>query len=93
MLFNTFLHFCRSFASSCHSGTCSSLNSGLTCRTSLLRRAGSKKRGGAGGLFAREARGLQVVRGVDLKGPKAAGMAGAGRVTGTQWEGGVSVPN
>jgi hypothetical protein len=31
-------------------------------------------------LFAREAKGLQVVRGVDLKGPKA-----AGRVTGTQW--------
>ena len=46
-------------------------------------RAGPKKRGGAGGLFAREARGLQVVRGVDLKGPKA-----AGRVTGIQWEGG-----
>ena len=46
-----------------------------------------KKRGGAGGLFVREARGLQVVRGVDLKGPKAAGMAG--RVTGTQqWGGG-----
>ena len=39
-------------------------------------------------MFAREARGLQVVRGVDLKGPKA-----AGRVTGTQWGGGVSVPN
>ena len=51
-------------------------------------RMGPKKRGGAGGLFAREARGLQVVRGVDLKGPKA-----AGRVTGTQWGGGVSVPN
>ena len=50
---------------------------------------GPKKRGGAGGLFAREARGLKVVRGVGLKGPKAA----AGRVTGTQWGGGVSVPN
>jgi hypothetical protein len=39
-------------------------------------------------LFAREARGLQVVRGLDLKGPKA-----AGRVTGTQRGGGVGVPN
>jgi hypothetical protein len=30
MLFNIFLHFRRSFASSCHSGTCNSLNSGFT---------------------------------------------------------------
>ena len=29
MLFNIFLHFRRSFASSCHSGTCNSLNSGF----------------------------------------------------------------
>jgi hypothetical protein len=35
-------------------------------------------------LFARETRGLQVVRGVDLKGSKAAGW-----VTGAQWGGGV----
>jgi hypothetical protein len=32
MLFNIFLHFRRSFASSCHSGTCNSLNSGFTRR-------------------------------------------------------------
>jgi hypothetical protein len=35
---------------------------------------GTKKWGGTGGLFAREARGIQVVRGVNLKGPKPAGL-------------------
>jgi hypothetical protein len=35
VLFNIFFHFRRSFASSCHSGTCNSLNSGFTRRTSL----------------------------------------------------------
>jgi hypothetical protein len=37
MLFDIFLHFRRSYASSCHSGsgTCNSLNSSLTRRTSL----------------------------------------------------------
>ena len=41
MLFNIFLHFRRSFASSCHSGTCNSLNSGFTRRTSLRSTAAS----------------------------------------------------
>jgi hypothetical protein len=41
MLFNTFFHFGRSFASSCHSGTCNSLNSGFTRRTSLRSTAAS----------------------------------------------------
>jgi hypothetical protein len=48
---------------------------------------GPKKRGGTGGLFAREARGLQVVRSVDLKGPKA-----AGRVT-TSTQGFIFLPD
>jgi hypothetical protein len=38
---STFLHFRRSTASSCHSGTCSSLNGGLTRRTSLRSTAAS----------------------------------------------------
>jgi hypothetical protein len=33
MRFNIFLHFRRSFASSCHSGTCNSLNSGQILHT------------------------------------------------------------
>jgi hypothetical protein len=41
MLFNIFLHFRRSTASSYHSGICSSLNSGLTRRTSLRSTAAS----------------------------------------------------
>ena len=41
MLFNISLHFGRSFASSCHSGTCNSLNSGFTRRTSLHSTAAS----------------------------------------------------
>jgi hypothetical protein len=41
MLFNIFLHFRRSFASSSHSGTCNSLNSGFTRRTSLRSTAAS----------------------------------------------------
>jgi hypothetical protein len=36
MLFNIFLHFRRSFASSCHSGTRNSLNSGFTRRTTVF---------------------------------------------------------
>ena len=41
MLFNIFFHPRRSFASSCHSGTCNSLNSGFTRRTSLRSTAAS----------------------------------------------------
>jgi hypothetical protein len=41
MLFNMFLHPGLSFASSCHSGTCNSLNSGFTRRTSLRSTASS----------------------------------------------------
>ena len=41
MLSNIFFHPRRSFASSCHSGTCNSLNSGFTRRTSLRSTAAS----------------------------------------------------
>jgi hypothetical protein len=41
MIFNIFLYFRRSTASSCHSGTCNSRNIGLTHRTILRATAAS----------------------------------------------------